>query len=59
MNTTATSYLVAHLVQLRLNREDADVTITCGGKIIKAHSFILGMRYWRNALFKHVYVLVS
>ena len=55
MDSTATSHLVAQLVQLRLNREDADVTITCGGKIIKAHSFILGMRYWRNAPFKHVH----
>ena len=42
---TATSHLVAQLVQLRLNRDDADVTITCEGKVIKAHSFILGMRY--------------
>ena len=49
---TATSYLVAQLMKLRLNREDADVTVTCGGRTIKAHSFILGMRYCRNTLLK-------
>ena len=39
--STATSHLVTQLVELRLNREDADVTLNCGGEVIKAHSFIL------------------
>ena len=47
---TATSHLVAQLVELRLNREDADVILKCEGEVIKAHSFILGMRYKENAL---------
>ena len=44
----ATSNAMAHLAALQKEREenkgDADYTLTCQGKVIKAHSFILGMR---------------
>ena len=43
--STATSHLVTQMVELRHNREDVDVTLNCGGEVIKAHLFILGMRY--------------
>ena len=62
---TATSHLVAQLVELRLNREDADVILKCEGEVIKAHSFILGMRYKENTLlylyitYIYIYILYS
>ena len=40
----ATSTLMAKMAELQMNRADADVTFNCDGKVIKAHSFILGMR---------------
>ena len=45
----ATSNAMAHLAALQKEREenkgDADYTLTCQGKVIKAHSFILKMRW--------------
>ena len=39
-----TSTLMAKMSELRLKREEADVTFHCNGGVIKAHSFILAMR---------------
>ena len=36
---------MAQMAELRNNRDDADVTLNCQGEAIKAHSFILGIRY--------------
>ena len=44
----ATSTLMAKMAELQMNRANADVTFNCDGKVIKAHSFILGMRYVAN-----------
>ena len=52
---TATSTLMAKMSELRLNRDDADVTFNCNGRVIKAHSLILGMRYI-GVLFPFEYV---
>ena len=40
----ATSTLMAKMTELRLERDEADITFNCNGGVIKAHSFILGMR---------------
>ena len=37
--------LMAQMAELRNNRDDADVTLNCQGVVIKAHSFLLGIRY--------------
>ena len=42
--SAASSRLAAWVAELRLNWEDAGVSINCDGKVIKAHSLILGMR---------------
>ena len=35
----------AQLAEMRKNTDDdADVTLNCQGEVVKAHSFILGMR---------------
>ena len=34
---------VAKMSELRLNRDEADVTFNCNGRVIKAHSYILAM----------------
>ena len=39
----ATSTLMAKMSKLRLNRDDADITFNCNGRVIKAHSYILAM----------------
>ena len=39
----ATSTLMAKMSELRLNRDEADVTFNCNGRVIKAHSYILAM----------------
>ena len=39
------THLMAQLAEFRTNREDADVTLNCQGEVIKAHSFVLGIRY--------------
>ena len=36
--------LAAQMAELRNNRDDADVTLDCQGKVFKAHSFVLGFR---------------
>ena len=36
---------MAQMAELRNNRDDADVTLTCQGEVIKAHSLVLGLRY--------------
>ena len=43
----AASHAMAHLAALQKEREegDGDYTLTCQGKVIKAHAFILAMRY--------------
>ena len=43
-----TTHLMAQLAGLCNNREEADVTLNCQGKVIKAHSLILGTRYVRG-----------
>ena len=41
----ATSLIVSHLDELHKSKEDTgDFTLTCEGKVIKAHSWILSMR---------------
>ena len=54
----ATSTLMAKMSELRLNRDEADVTFNCNGRVIKAHSFILGMRYI-GVLFPFEYVHID
>ena len=39
------THLIAQLAEFRNNREDADVTLNCQGGVIKAHSFVLAIRY--------------
>ena len=39
------SHLMAQMADLHENRDNADVTLNCQGKLIKAHSFILATRY--------------
>ena len=43
----ARSHLMAQSAALQKEREegDGDYTLTCQGKVLKAHSFILGMRW--------------
>ena len=36
------THLMAHLAELRNNRDNADVTLNCQGEVVKAHSLILG-----------------
>ena len=45
MSFVDSTHLLAQLAELRNNRDDADVTLKCQGKVVKAHSFILGIRY--------------
>ena len=45
MSFVDSTHLLAQLAELRNNRDDADVTLKCQGKVVKAHSFILGTRY--------------
>ena len=39
------THLMAQIAELRINREDADVTLYCHGEVIEAHSLILGIRH--------------
>ena len=39
------TFLGSQLAELRKNAENADVTLSCQGEVIMAHSQILGMRY--------------
>ena len=39
------THWLAQLAEFRSNRDDADVTLNCQGEVVKAHSFILGIRY--------------
>ena len=40
------SYVMAQLGKLHENRDEGDFSITCSnGEVIKAHSFILSMRW--------------
>ena len=41
---TKTTYLGTQLAELRVNTDEADVTLNCQGEVIKTHSLILGMR---------------
>ena len=40
-----TTGLVTHMAALRVNTEDADVTLKCQGEVVKAHSFVLWMMW--------------
>ena len=40
------STLMAKMAEVRISRESADVLFNCHGKAIKAHSFILELRYF-------------
>ena len=40
------THLVSQLIAL--NREDGDFRLTCDGLVVKAHSFILSLRYWER-----------
>ena len=40
----AASHAMTHLADLHKNKDEADFTLACQGKVIKVHSFILGMR---------------
>ena len=39
------SYLAAQLKELYKNKSEADVTVKCQGETLKAHSFLLAMRF--------------
>ena len=39
------TFLGRQVAELRRNAYNADVTLTCQGEVILAHSFILGMRF--------------
>ena len=40
----ATSQFVAKVVDLRISKDDADVTLNCEDKVIEAHAYILEIR---------------
>ena len=40
----ATSQSVAKVVDLRISKDDADVTLNCEDKVIEAHAYILEIR---------------
>ena len=40
----ATSQFVAKVVDLRISKDDADVTLNCKDKVIEAHAYILEIR---------------
>ena len=42
---SALTHLVAKMEQLHNNRDDADITLYCEEETIKAHSFILELRW--------------
>ena len=44
MSFADSTHLLAQLAELRINRDNADVTLNCQGEVIKAHSFILATR---------------
>ena len=39
------SYLAAQLKELYKNKIEADVTLKCQGETLKAHSFLLAIRF--------------
>ena len=39
------SYLAAQLKELYKNKSEADVIVKCQGETLKAHSFLLAMRF--------------
>ena len=45
MSFADSARLMAQLADLRMNRDNADVTLNCQGEVIKAHSFVLAIRY--------------
>ena len=45
MSFADSTHLLAQLAELRISRDNADVTLNCQGEVIKAHSFVLGIRY--------------
>ena len=44
MSVDGSSKMMAQLAELRINRDDADVTLNCQGEVIMAHSLILRTR---------------
>jgi len=52
MSFVDSTHWMAQLAELRSNRDEADVTLNCQGEVVKAHSFILGIRseYFKTAL---------
>ena len=44
MSLDDTSMMMAQLAELRINRDDADVTLNCQGDVVMAHSLILKTR---------------
>ena len=45
------AYVIAQMGELHKNRDDADFTLTSSnGEVIKAHSYILSMRWVNRAL---------
>ena len=52
----ATSHLASCAGELHKSKDDTgDFSLTCQGKVIKAHSFILSM----GSVFKQMYALVK
>ena len=45
---TTTTCLGTQLAELRVNTDEADVTLSYQGEVIKIHSLILGMRYFHQ-----------
>ena len=52
MSFVDSNHLMTQLANLSMNRDNADVTLNCKGEVIKAHSFVLGIRYVSSIIIK-------